>query len=173
MCECKGEHRDNGRNTFCYRTDFSDDTKFRHLIALTSASEFSCKPFLCIIEDRKYENKSAQYFRDISTDTYVLADKLSMEDDTFLLAHHDYVWDDETTEDIGRVLKTMRYRADELWVPVTNLPISNCDFEGLLPRKPEPQPTPKVDLGGRAPRKQLKARIPRRDPTPSEGTPHP
>ncbi|GAB5589090.1 hypothetical protein Unana1_03990 [Umbelopsis nana] len=92
-----------------------------------------------------------------------------MEDDTFLLAHHDYVWDDETMEDIGRVLKTMRYRADELWVPVTNLPISNCDFEDLLPRKPEPQPAPKVDLGGRAPRKQFKARIPRRDPTPSEG----
>lgn len=167
-CNCKNGHTDNGLNVFCYRTDFSDDVKWNRLLALTDTGEFPCTPSLCLFQDHEFENKSAEELKDRSTQTYVIADKQSMKDDTFLLAHDNYTWDDDTYECTGQQLKTMRYPANDLWAPVGNLPIANCDFDDFLPRRPIIRPT--ISVAVKVPREQLKARtgkkataLPRKD----------
>jgi hypothetical protein len=133
MCNCiGGEHQYDALNSHCYRTDFSNDAIWKELIALTNAGEFSCEPFLCIIEDRNNENKTAEVLKEFATQTYIIADAQSMKDYTFLLAYVDTVWDEETNEAIGEDLKETRYPAKDVWAPITNLPIANMGFEDFL-----------------------------------------
>jgi hypothetical protein len=97
--------------------------------------------FVCTIEGGQYENMTAQDLQHIATDIFVIADKQSMEDETFLLAHNDCVFEeDKKTGEfgwIGTVLKTGRYPAFDIWMPVMSLPISECDWEDLIPYRRE------------------------------------
>ncbi|CAO3690679.1 unnamed protein product [Umbelopsis ramanniana] len=130
----------------CYRTDYSDDAKWKRLLELADDLNVGCKgvckpckgtDFMHVVEGRQYENITVEDLQPIATDTFVIADKQSMEDETFLLAHNDPVWeeDEETGEGVmvDTVLKSGRYPASEIWVPVTSLPISNCDWDEIMP----------------------------------------
>ncbi|KAI8582749.1 hypothetical protein K450DRAFT_226733 [Umbelopsis ramanniana AG] len=124
----------------CYRTDYSDDSKWRRLLALTKNPNIrvngcghegrSLKPCkgtddMLVIEGHEYKNMTAQDLQHIATEVYLMADKQSMEDGTFVLAYNDAIFEeDEKTGElrmIGSFLKTTRYHAADIWVPLTSL----------------------------------------------------
>ncbi|KAH8553334.1 hypothetical protein BGW37DRAFT_257850 [Umbelopsis sp. PMI_123] len=122
----------------CFRTDFSDDAKWKYLLELADdpSEEFKATDFLVIVEGRQYENKTAQELLSISPDTYVIADMQSMEDETFHLVHHDYIYEENEAGQfdlVGRELKTARYPARKIWAPISNLPIANMGWEDFAP----------------------------------------
>jgi hypothetical protein len=56
--------------------------------------------FMHVIEGRQYENMTIQELQPISHYTYVIADKQSMKDETFMLVHNDFIC--EENEETGR-----------------------------------------------------------------------
>ncbi|CAO3690676.1 unnamed protein product [Umbelopsis ramanniana] len=118
-------------DVFCIRTDYSDDAKWERLLELAG------KDTLRVVEGRQYENMTVEDLQPIATETFVIADKQSMEDETFLLAHNDPVWetDEETGEEdmVDTVLKSGRYPASDIWAPAASLPLSNCDWDDIMP----------------------------------------
>ncbi|KAG2186675.1 hypothetical protein INT44_002899 [Umbelopsis vinacea] len=143
----------------CFRTDYSDDAKWERLLELaqTVKSDFRvCRKgsggrssqsdeedhnwsFMCVMEGPELENMTAQDLEPISSGTFVVADRQSMQDDTFLLAHTYYEYDEETGDmSTEYVLKTGRYPAFDIIAPLINLPIANMDFEDFIPYSGSP-----------------------------------
>jgi hypothetical protein len=135
----------------CYRTDYSDDAKWRRLLELVdyrnvgdkgcrnegcSRKPFKGTDYMLVIEGHQYKNMTAEDLQHIATEVYLIADKQSMEDGTFVLAYNDAIFEeDEETgklEMIGSFLKTTRYHIAKIWAPVTKLLFGNADWDGLI-----------------------------------------
>ncbi|KAI9290234.1 hypothetical protein BC943DRAFT_313561 [Umbelopsis sp. AD052] len=137
----------------CFRTDYSDDAKWERLLELaqTVKSDFHvCRKatgsgpyqsgndehemsFMCVIEGPQFENLTAQDLEPMAPGTFVVADQQSMLDDTFLLAHQEYEYDEETDDmSTDTVLKTGRYPAVDIESPLLNLPFANLYFEDFI-----------------------------------------
>ena len=140
----------------CYRTDYSDDTKWKRLLELADDPNVGWKgrhshnercacdylkgtDFMLVIEGRQYENMTIQELQPISQYTYVIADKQSMEDETFMVVHNDFVWEENEETGkykcIGTVLKSGRYPASEIWIPAANFP-NGRTWDELMPYHP-------------------------------------
>ncbi|CAO3690682.1 unnamed protein product [Umbelopsis ramanniana] len=140
----------------CYRTDYSDDAKWKRLLELADDPNVgwkgrhshnvrcACKPFkgtdfMRVIEGRQYENMTFQELQPISQYSYFIADKQSMEDGTFMVVHNDSVWEkiEETGQPnrIGRVLKSGRYPASEIWIPASSF-LDGRSWDEVMPYSP-------------------------------------
>ncbi|KAG2186676.1 hypothetical protein INT44_002900 [Umbelopsis vinacea] len=124
----------------CYRTDYSDDSKWRQLMELAnnfhigdkgprregrSHGPFKGTDYILVIEGHQYQNMTAQDLQHIATEVYLVADKQSMDDGTMVLAYNDAIFEEnEVTGElrvIASFLRTTRYHTAEIWVPVTDL----------------------------------------------------
>jgi hypothetical protein len=104
-----------------------------------ACKSFKGTDFIHVIEGRQYENMTFQKLQPISQYTYLIADKQSMEDETFMVVHNDSTWDinEETgkAERIGTDLKSGRYPASEIWIPAANFPDGRT-WDELMPYRP-------------------------------------
>jgi hypothetical protein len=137
MCDSKYQHLNeevDSLDVFCIRTDYSDDAKWKRLLELAGEDT------LRVVEGRQYENMTVEDLQPIATETFVIADKQSMEDETFLLAYNDAVLgtDEETGEEdmVDTVLKSGRYPASKIWAPAASLPLAECSWDEIMPYDP-------------------------------------
>ena len=142
-----------GNVALCYRTDYSDDAKWKRLLDLAddpNVGDKGCKREACshallrrsdcfhVIEGRQYENMTAQDLQCIATDVFLIADKQCMEHGTFVLAYNDAIYeeDEETGEQemIGSFLRTTRYLAADILIPIACL-LEGADWDALIGTK--------------------------------------
>jgi hypothetical protein len=138
-----------GDVALCYRTDYSDDAKWKRLLDLTDDPNVGNKgrkheafshgllrsDCIHVIEGRQYENMTAQDLQSIATDVFLIADKQCMEHGTFVLAYNDAIYEeDEETgelEMVGSFLRTTRYLAADILAPIACL-IEGADWDTLI-----------------------------------------